>query len=66
MGDGGMRGGRKEDRTSGAKEGAEKGGAANQNVPQGLKPHCKQNTSGTAEAVPLSKADFFSTPSKAR
>jgi hypothetical protein len=31
-----------EERTSGAKEDAEKGGATNQNVPQGLKPHCKQ------------------------
>jgi hypothetical protein len=40
-------------------EGAEKGGATNQNVPQGLKPHCKQSTSGTAKAVPLSKTDFF-------
>ena len=36
-----------------------KGDATNQNVPQGLKPYCKQITSGTAEAVPLSKTDFF-------
>jgi len=30
-------------------------------VPQRLKPHCEQCTCGTAEAVPLSKMDFFST-----
>ena len=30
-------------------------------VPQRLKPHCKCATCGTAEAVPLSKTDFFST-----
>jgi hypothetical protein len=30
-------------------------------VPQRLKPHCKENTYGTAEGVPLSKTDFFST-----
>jgi hypothetical protein len=29
-------------------------------VPQRLKPHCKHDACGTAEAVPLSKADFFS------
>jgi hypothetical protein len=30
-------------------------------VPQGLKPHCKQNTCGTAtaKAVPLSETGFF-------
>jgi len=48
-------------RTPVAEEEAEKGDAINQNVPQGLKPHCKQSTSGTAEAVPLSKTNFFST-----
>jgi hypothetical protein len=29
-------------------------------VPQGLKPAWQRNICGTAEAVPLSKADFFS------
>jgi len=53
--------GQLEKRTSGAKENAEKGDATNQNVPQRLKPHCKCVTCGTAEAVPLSKTDFFST-----
>jgi hypothetical protein len=28
-------------------------------VPQRLKPRCEQGTCGTAEAVPLSKTDFF-------
>jgi hypothetical protein len=28
-------------------------------VPQRLKPRCEQSTFGTAEAVPLSKTDFF-------
>jgi hypothetical protein len=28
-------------------------------VPQRLKPRCEQGTFGTAEAVPLSKTDFF-------
>jgi outer membrane lipoprotein carrier protein len=37
-----------------AKESAEK------SVPQRLKPHYEQSTCGTAEAVPLSKTDFFS------
>jgi hypothetical protein len=48
-------------RTSGAKEGAEKVALQTEDVPQGLKPYCKQNTSGTAEAVPLSKTDFLNT-----
>jgi hypothetical protein len=29
-------------------------------VPQRLKPHCKNDVCGTAEAVPLSKTEFFS------
>jgi hypothetical protein len=36
-------------------------GAEKRTLPQGLKPHYKQRTSGSAEAVPLSKTDFFST-----
>jgi hypothetical protein len=35
------------------------------NVPQRLKPRREQSTFGTAEAVPLSKTDFFSTFSEA-
>jgi hypothetical protein len=38
---------------------AEKVLSETEGVPQGLKPHCKQNTCGTAEAVPLSKTGFF-------
>jgi hypothetical protein len=45
----------------GAKEIAEKVHRKTKNVPQRLKPHYKQSTCGTAEAVPLSKTDFFST-----
>jgi hypothetical protein len=30
-------------------------------VPQRLKPHYEQSTCGTAEAVPLSKTDYFGT-----
>src|SRR5437868_11384402 len=48
-------------RTPGAKEGAEKVPREIKNVPQRLKPRCKQSAFGTAEAVPLSKTDFFST-----
>jgi hypothetical protein len=33
--------------------------APRKNVPQGLKPQCKQSTFGTAEAAPFSKAGFF-------
>jgi len=44
---------------SGAKEGAEKVASWRKDVPQRLKPHCKQGSCGTAEAVPLSKTDFF-------
>jgi hypothetical protein len=44
-----------------AKEGAEKVPCAIKSVPQRLKPRCEQSTFGTAEAVPLSKTDFFST-----
>jgi hypothetical protein len=40
------------------KQAAEKLPSETESVPQGLKPHCKQNTCGTAEAVPLSKTDF--------
>jgi hypothetical protein len=47
--------------TPGAKEGAEKVPRAIKSVPQRLKPRCEQSTFGTAEAVPLSKTDFFST-----
>jgi hypothetical protein len=32
-----------------------------ESVPQRLKPHYEQNICGTAEAVPLSKTDFFNT-----
>jgi len=32
-----------------------------ENVPQRLKPHCKQGSCGTGKPVPLSKTDFFST-----
>jgi hypothetical protein len=45
----------------GAKEGAEKVLHETKSVPQRLKPHCEQSICGTAEAVPLSKTDFFST-----
>ena len=34
--------------------------AVSESVPQRLKPRTKQVTYGTAKAVPLSKADFFS------
>ena len=44
-----------------ALEGAEKVASWRKSVPQRLKPHCKCVTCGTAEAVPLSKTDFFST-----
>jgi hypothetical protein len=47
-------------RTSAAKEAAEKVASWRKSVPQRLKPHCKCMTCGTAEAVPLSKTDFFS------
>jgi len=30
-------------------------------VPQRLKPYCKQGSCGTGKPVPLSKTDFFST-----
>jgi hypothetical protein len=43
-----------------AEEGAEKVAVQTKSVPQRLKPHCKKSTYGTAEAVPLSKTDFFS------
>jgi hypothetical protein len=46
-----------------ASEGDEKVAPQTKSVPQRLKPHCKENTFGTAEAVPLSKTDF-SAPSK--
>jgi hypothetical protein len=42
-------------------EDAEKVPRAIKSVPQRLKPRCEQSTFGTAEAVPLSKTDFFST-----
>jgi hypothetical protein len=45
--------------TPGAKEGAEKVAHEANSRPQRLKPQCKQNACGTAEAVPLSKTDFF-------
>ena len=45
----------------GLKRVAEKVPREIKNVPQRLKPHCKQSAFGTAEAVPLSKTDFFST-----
>jgi hypothetical protein len=38
---------------------SEKVPSETESVPQGLKPHCKQNTCGTAEAVPLSETGFF-------
>jgi hypothetical protein len=44
-----------------AKEGAEKVPHETKSVPQRLKPHYEQSTCGTAEAVPLSKTDFFIT-----
>jgi hypothetical protein len=47
-----------------AEESAEKVPAKTKSVPQRLKPPCEQSTFGTAEAVPLSKADFFSRPLK--
>jgi hypothetical protein len=46
---------------AGLKEGAEKVPHETKIVPQRLKAHCEQCTCGTAEAVPLSKTDFFST-----
>ena len=45
----------------GAEEGAEKMPRGPKSVPQRLKPHCKQSSFGTAEAVPLSETDFFNT-----
>jgi hypothetical protein len=47
--------------TPGAEEGAEKVLRETKSVPQRLKPHYEQSTCGTAEAVPLSKTDFFIT-----
>jgi hypothetical protein len=44
-----------------AKEGAEKAPGTPKTVPQRLKPQSKCNAYGTAEAVPLNKAAFFST-----
>ena len=41
-------------------EGAEKVCGTRKGRPQRLKPYCKDSAYGTAEAVPLSKADFFS------
>jgi hypothetical protein len=35
--------------------------AKQKSVPQRLKPHYERDNYGTAEAVPLSKTDFFST-----
>jgi hypothetical protein len=43
-----------------AKEGAEKVVRETKSVPQRLKLHCKHDPCGTAEAVPLSKTNFFS------
>jgi hypothetical protein len=43
----------------GAKEAAEKVRLQRRAVPQRLKPRCKQGTDGTAEAVPLTKQEFF-------
>jgi hypothetical protein len=37
-----------------AEQAAEKVPSETKSVPQGLKPHCQQNSCGTAEAVPLS------------
>jgi hypothetical protein len=48
-----------------ALEGAEKVPPETKIVPQRLKPHYERSTCGTAEAVPLSKTDFFSTLSGA-
>ena len=45
---------------AGAEEGAEKVVLQTKSVPQRLKPHCKENIYGTAEAVPLSETDFLS------
>jgi hypothetical protein len=44
---------------SGAKQAAGKVRLQGRTVPQRLKPRCKQETYGTAEAVPLTKRDFF-------
>jgi hypothetical protein len=44
---------------SAAKQAAEKVPSETESVPQGLKPHCKQNTCGTAKAVLLSETGFF-------
>jgi hypothetical protein len=43
----------------GGETGCGKSAFRNKSVPQGLKPHCKQNICGTAEAVPLRKTGFF-------
>jgi len=43
-----------------AEEGAENIDAAQKSGPQGLKPYSFCDVYGTAEAVPLSKAAFFS------
>jgi hypothetical protein len=48
-------------RNSGAEEGAEKVASWRKDVPQRLKPHCKQGSCGTGKPVPLSKTEFFST-----
>jgi hypothetical protein len=41
-----------------AEEAAEEVPFETKSVPQGLKPPCRQNACGTAEAVPLSKTGF--------
>jgi len=50
------------DIVSGAKEDAEKVLLARNSVPQRLKPDWFDGLYGTAEAVPLRKNEFFSTP----
>jgi hypothetical protein len=49
---------KEEECTEGFKKGAEKVPRERKSVPQRLKPRRKQNSFGTAEAVPLSKTDF--------
>jgi hypothetical protein len=43
-----------------AEEGVEKVMSQPKSVPQRLKPRCNMSVYGTAEAVPLSKTEFFS------
>jgi len=47
-----------------AEEGAENYPRGEKDVPQRLKPYCKQGICGTGKPVPLSKTDFFQHPLK--